>query len=127
MTEEEINETIAKYMGIKELAIYYPEDDRWSGGNSVEYTYQKCENYKKLGVNCEVKERVIVTEDYTKSLDVLVPVVEKLFYKDTLVGVEFDSGDWFCYHHEKGHSEPFKSPSIALATACAKAIKELDD
>ncbi len=80
MTNEEINRTIAEFMGLKEIAIYYIDENRWSGGNSLEYTTQKCNNYKSQGINCELRERVIATDEYTESLDALVPVWEKLKY-----------------------------------------------
>ena len=69
MKIEEVNKIIAEYMGDIEIAIYYIIEDSWSGGNTLEYTIQKYENYKRRGINCELRQRVCSKEDYHKSLD----------------------------------------------------------
>lgn len=100
MTEEEINKIITEFMGLE----YYPEHD---------FIYSKSH---------------AISAAYTQSLDALIPVVERLDIYDlkfTALGkswndfecrVELDSAN---YYKDEGHT-----PSMALATACAKVIKE---
>ena len=115
MDKVEINKTITEYMGV-ELTEY------------------------ELACNTGEKEtRVPFT--YTESLDALVSVVEKLnsamsFYYNTYS----DTSKWVAVIdvsqpvscNSCGRlgcemaSENSKSPSFALATACAKVIKELE-
>ena len=81
MSDNKANEIIAEYMGEMELAIYYPDQDRWDGGHSKQYTIQKQNNYYQQGLNCELRERPKPLF-YTDSLDELVPVWERLGKRD---------------------------------------------
>ena len=74
----EVNKKLAEYMGTKEIAMYYIDDNTWDGGHSLEYITQKCNNYKRQGLNVELRERVIVIEDYAESLDAQIPIMDKL-------------------------------------------------
>ena len=120
MTPSEANKIIAEHMGTKEIAIYYLDEDKWCGGNSLEYTKQKCENYQRQGLNCELRERVIVTEAYTESLDALVPVWEKVGIAIKLNGSHVHINDPRFFINEEG-DDMFEAAAIATA----KAIREL--
>lgn len=63
---------------------------------------------------------------YTKSLDALVPVVEKLNMQTIL---HKRGSGWHASIHDSNTSHGYseKSPSKALAMACAEAIKELGE
>jgi len=102
MKTEEINKTIAGYMGEK-ISL----DGAWV--------------QKPFGRGYSL------TPLYTESLDTCIPVVEKLSKAtgyDILLKYVLSEKYWQAhpYGYETNESE---SPAFALATACAKAIKEL--
>lgn len=106
MTEQEINKIIAEYMG-------YDSIDRYCKMNGDYYDAKK----------------------YTESLDACVPVVEKFFndrmpmrdsWEFRLTRWDKDLKWFLAYTNEKCHMDQIESnlPSLALATALAKVIKE---
>lgn len=107
MTEEEINKTIAEFMG------YTVEGGLISHGTMYD---------KETDENC-----LYGTALYTQSLDALVPVVEKLeafILINYLIGDEAPS----LWEVKIGKDSPFvynELPAMALATACAQIIKEI--
>lgn len=74
-------------------------------------------------------------QPYTESLDALIPVIEKLGGGENGNTIYFElngDGTWFVNIHAfKGKKIDEnvwdKSPSLALATACASIIKKLKD
>jgi len=115
VTEEEIDEIIAEYM----------ETEVWDDVIIIR------------GGIVSVEHKL-----YTKSLDALIPVVEKLNKKEQVIfAIECDydtlafpdiwhSEYWvegYGVTHDYRGNESKKSPSLALATACAKVIKDLNE
>lgn len=107
-SEDEINETIAKFMGHKD--VEFIQDQMF---------------YKAI---CHTKHN---RAKYTESLDALIPVIEKL-EEDINIDYCFDNEEWTagvmpmnesdleyleCVHQDK-------TPSQALARACYEIIKE---
>lgn len=79
MTPEEKNVKLAELRGTarNELGIHYKDRaPHYSFGNSEEYTRQKCANYQRQGINCELVERSVADEDYCNDLNA-VHEVEK--------------------------------------------------
>jgi hypothetical protein len=108
MSEEEINKTIAEYMGWKFADIIDGHANLWKCGDDI-----------------------FISRHFTQSLDALVPVIEKL---DKEIWLQFKRHNVKNYHliavgtKENVHFETagnFKDASLALAIACAKVIKEL--
>lgn len=108
MTEEEINKIIAEYMGWE----YHQE--RWL--------------LKKGDKFIECEPSIL---EYTKSLDLLIPVVEKLKTKENFIFrlcwvPGRDATIIFTPMVGQGCDKvENKHPSLALATACAEVIKDL--
>ena len=97
MTKEEINKTIAEYMGNK-------------GDYNIDLGWYP----------------------YVDSLDALIPVVEKILKKNDYQLELVNYGEWGAFFYDLSAgirrsvtNESDNSPSLALATACAKIIKEL--
>ena len=114
MTEEEINKIIAEYMGWHRVE-----------SSMIDTYVSKCFNYS-------------VKSEPTESLDALVPVFEKIYKEDYCEPIYFRlstilNGEYMVetiWAHHDGDIPHFKnmilkSPSLALATACAEVIKEL--
>ena len=101
-SEEEINKVITEYMGHKAHM-----------GNIHPWYH---ENYTE--------------RSYTDSLDALIPVVEKLELNHLTLMFSYcfmpAKSMWYCKRGDYGDATSDKSPSLALATACYKVIKELD-
>ena len=144
MTNDEVNKIIAEYMGITEMAIYYIDDGSWCGGQSLEYATQKCANYKRQGINCELRERVIVKDEYTESLDSLVPVWEKLKKEcntEMIMGIQifdYNGSPWNCEFETQEKDDKMGNTGICIehpsstafesaAHTTAKAIISLGD
>ena len=105
LKKEDINKLIAEYMGFS--SIYQSQGIIREEVKNKDGSY----TYKNHSL-------------FTQSLDALIPVIEKLF-----------SGADLCYSESRGWSYQecetaiygwYKSPSLSLATACYKAIKELE-
>ncbi len=109
MTAEEVNKTIAEFMGF----VFYDDENKWY----------------------EPNEGFFIDSDYFQSLDRLVPVWEKLQifeteeeYTDNQIYFQkWHDGDWlFDFGYlEKGAAFSSNSLQKAAAIATAKVIKEL--
>lgn len=114
MTKDDINKTIAEYMGwgVRDytnmgMEPLFEIEKEWFLDNMVQY--------------CQ--------PSYTYSLDALIPVVDKLGSYDIIIGLPINNlwgVNLECYDsNDVAFSEAEKTPSLALATALAKAITEL--
>ena len=105
MTDQEVNNVIAEYMGCTidiEDGVEYISNDICQLGNL-----------------------------YTESLDALVPVWERLFLIDETFNIEMDYDDehgfyWKCYFDKQVNYINQTSPQQAAAHATAKAIIEIN-
>lgn len=101
MNEQEINKCLAEFMGyeVKESGFF----------DGVFFADSKI-----LGES---------PTNYTKSLDALIPVVEKLNYGGTLCYLS-ELEQWNCFVQDTSDVNLSKSPSLSLATALAKVIQK---
>lgn len=125
LTEQEINERIAKYMGY----FYWQKDKKWEGfwvnskylkpGNSDEYYQDELlQNRYPFKLSREL--------NYTESLDACVPVVEKISINVWTMVRNLDSGGFDCIIEQSVRSSKKSSPSLALSTALYHAIGETE-
>ena len=114
MKEEEINKTIAKYMS-----------GLWCRSCHCIWETTYFETGKDNCNNCLYGTQNL----YTKSLDALIPVVEKLECREFGYSYSCETAWLICGNKELksrfNGQESSKSPSLALATACVKVIQEL--
>lgn len=106
MDEQEINKTIAEYM---RLTIIDEYDEAFPNR-----LYYHAEDNQVDWIDC-----------YTKSLDALVPVIEKLEKFTFEFDLDYNNDNpWqVIMGMERVESE---SPSLALATCCAKVINQIN-
>jgi len=105
VTEQEINKTIAEFMN-------EPSEEAVIGMG-----------FEALGT--------VPTYRYTRSLDVCIPVVEKLGDIEPFIGIKFlrdidDKWGVSFIHSDHISSTAKTTPALALSTALAKAIKEIN-
>lgn len=124
LEKEEINKTIAEYMGLTFKKLGHPFGREGQGEKMMNIESCSGIGYWKL--------------NYTDSLDACIPVVEKLYKENSVIddislmlvrhakGIIWDANAFVNYQDEEKHFDCIdKSPSLALATALAKAILEL--
>ena len=112
MTKKEIDKIITEFMG-EQIA-----------GDQEECS--KC-GYESQPVILDKDGSVWNIQLYTDSVDALIPVVEKL-NKDVWLQYYIKEKFWYGWFSDMGdESVQDKSPSMALATACAKVIQELNE
>jgi len=104
MEEEEINRVIANYMGYTNI--------------------KQEEGLTFAGLTCGVIG--VHVFDYSRSLDALIPVVEKLHSKDNMEYLLWIEDSIWYAEYNASYKNFAKTPALALATACAKVIKELE-
>ena len=106
MKEDEINKTIAEYMGFENVLI----DDDGTAYIAVD------------DIIIAIREF-----NYTKSLDALIPVVEKLECREFGYSYSCETAWLICGNKELksrfNGQESNISPALALATACVKVIQ----
>ena len=104
LTQEQKNRLIAEACGTayRALGIRY-KDGTKSFGQSEEYTRQKCANYQRQGLGCELIEEMRTTEDYFADLNAChdawlnLPQDKKRMFEQNLQVVMMKSGgenDW---------------------------------
>jgi len=115
VTKEEINKIIAEFMGWVKPEGFY--------------------QHYEIPKDFILKDPIEIPSQFgrgtpTESLDSLIPVVEKL--KIDMFEFDFQNDEWWAWVEvidgqklDNFIAGNHKSPSMALATACAKVIKEL--
>lgn len=141
MTDQEVNKIIAEYMGwwlfrpiVSTYRSFWIHESRCAKGSKDSYVYDEYRQNRHKMISPENFECL-----YTKSLDALVPVWEKLntldsFTKKYEFWIGCIRGQWECYINTPlRRSDPEfvvdmqgKKPFKLVAHATAKAILELN-